>query len=325
MSTPTPRKGALSVEEIASLRDELAQEAGLDSLSALFNAAGNDTRIRILYLLWRHSEIRVNDLAEVLEVSTPAVSQQLKKLRRHRLVTSRRDAQAVFYRLSREKPFISRLVELFERVDSPVRPPFQRYPAVSEYLSRSLSAQECTFQDAPRRCAVDLLVGPLAYFPQATVVVVDDDPTQPASKLARDGYLVVIDLEPVLGRELTPSLADVRQRLVDERQPVRCTLARLPRHETEIRPFILCRPIGELPQRGLGRGCRAEGEVDSKGPTICRVIQLLNRRDDVLDHIARVHRLYPVAPLTDRLIRRPRRAYVTTTEPPGRDYQDEQV
>src|SRR5690625_5570946 len=132
MSTPTPRKGALSVEEIASLRDELAQEAGLDSLSSLFHAAGNDTRIRILYLLWRHSEIRVNDLAEVLEVSTPAVSLQLKKLRRHRLVTSRRDAPAVFYRLSRVKPFISRLVELFLRVVSPFRPPFPCYLAVNE-------------------------------------------------------------------------------------------------------------------------------------------------------------------------------------------------
>src|SRR5690625_2065380 len=109
MSKPPPRKSALSFGVIASLVGELAQEAGLASLSALFNAAGNKTRIRILYLQWRHSEIRVNDLAEVLEVSTPAVSQQLKKLRRHRLVTSRRDAQAVFYRLSREKPFISRL------------------------------------------------------------------------------------------------------------------------------------------------------------------------------------------------------------------------
>src|SRR5690625_7637603 len=124
MSTPTPRKGALSVEEIASLRDELAQEAGLDSLSALFNAAGNDTRIRILYLLRRLSEIRVNDLAEVLEVSTPAVSQQLKKLRRHRLVTSRRDAQAVFYLLSRDRPFTGGLVEVFARVAAAVRPPF---------------------------------------------------------------------------------------------------------------------------------------------------------------------------------------------------------
>lgn len=132
MSTPTPRKGALSVQEIASFRDELAQEARLDSLSALFNAAGNDTRIRILYLLWRHSEIRVNDLAEILEVSTPAVSQQLKKLRRHRLVHSRRDAQAVFYRLSAEKPFVCRLVEVFERIDSPVRKPVQRYSPVGE-------------------------------------------------------------------------------------------------------------------------------------------------------------------------------------------------
>lgn len=93
-------------------------DARLDSLSSLLNAAGNDTRIRILYLLWRNGEIRVNDLAEILDVSTPAVSQQLKKLRRNRLVRSRREAQAVFYGLYLEAPFVARLVELFERIDA---------------------------------------------------------------------------------------------------------------------------------------------------------------------------------------------------------------
>lgn len=117
----SPRKGALSQQQIACFREELSVEGRLDSLSSLFNAAGNDTRIRILYLLWRHDEIRVNDLAEILDVSTPAVSQQLKKLRRHRLVRSRRDAQAVFYRLSSDLPFVERLTELFTRFEGPTR------------------------------------------------------------------------------------------------------------------------------------------------------------------------------------------------------------
>lgn len=116
-----PRKGALSENEIAALRQEITADARLDSLSALMNAAGNETRIRILYLLWRNDEIRVNDLAEILNVSTPAVSQQLKKLRRNRLVRSRRDAQAVFYGLYDEAPFVARLIELFERADAPFR------------------------------------------------------------------------------------------------------------------------------------------------------------------------------------------------------------
>jgi ArsR family transcriptional regulator, lead/cadmium/zinc/bismuth-responsive transcriptional repressor len=115
MAAPTARKGALSEKQIMLFQNELRFEARLDSLSSLLSAAGNETRIRILYLLWRHGEIRVNDLAEVLGVSTPAVSQQLKKLRRHRLVNARREAQAVFYSLQTDVSFVRRLIDLFER------------------------------------------------------------------------------------------------------------------------------------------------------------------------------------------------------------------
>lgn len=123
MAAPSARKGALSEKEILLFQNELRVEARLDSLSSLMSAAGNETRIRILYLLWRHGEIRVNDLAEVLGVSTPAVSQQLKKLRRHRLVNSRRDAQAVFYSLQTDVSFVRRLIDLFERYGRPEAQP----------------------------------------------------------------------------------------------------------------------------------------------------------------------------------------------------------
>ncbi|MFW5972885.1 MAG: ArsR/SmtB family transcription factor [Bacteroidota bacterium] len=126
MSVRTPRKGALTEREIDSFRRELSVDARLDALSSLLNAAGNETRIRILYLLWRNGEVRVNDLAEILNVSTPAISQQLKKLRRHRLVTSRREAQTVFYGLYGDAPFVLRLIDFFERLDHPSRPPFRR-------------------------------------------------------------------------------------------------------------------------------------------------------------------------------------------------------
>ena len=80
----------------------------------VMKAAGNDTRVRILYLLWRRGEVRVNDLASILELTTPAVSQQLKKLRNCNLVRARRDAQTIYYRLNPDSEFILSLIGFFK-------------------------------------------------------------------------------------------------------------------------------------------------------------------------------------------------------------------
>ena len=104
---------------IDSLKVEVGRHDRLDSLTSMMNAAGNETRMRILYLLWRNREVRVNDLASILDVTTPAISQQLKKLRSQRLVRTRRDAQTVYYRLNAETPFVHALVEFFEELPLP--------------------------------------------------------------------------------------------------------------------------------------------------------------------------------------------------------------
>lgn len=101
-----------------AMKHEVVSHPHLDVLTSLMNAAGNDTRMRILYLLWRNQEVRVNDLAAILNVTTPAISQQLKKLRAHRLVHTRRDAQTVYYRLNPETDFVQRLIEFFETFSS---------------------------------------------------------------------------------------------------------------------------------------------------------------------------------------------------------------
>lgn len=105
---------------IDELKHEVDAHDRLDLLTSMMNAAGNDTRMRILYLLWRNEEIRVNDLAVILDVSTPAISQQLKKLRAHRLVRTRRDAQTVYYRLNPETPFVRHLTAFFASMAEPV-------------------------------------------------------------------------------------------------------------------------------------------------------------------------------------------------------------
>lgn len=104
---------------IEALRTEIGGHNELDALTSMMNAAGNDTRMRILYLLWRRREVRVNDLAEILEVTTPAISQQLKKLRSQHLVDTRRDAQTVYYRLNPETPFVNQLVDFFQDLTRP--------------------------------------------------------------------------------------------------------------------------------------------------------------------------------------------------------------
>ena len=110
------REGGLPMPDthMATLRDELAGQEWLDGLMSMMKAAGNDTRVRILYLLWRRGEVRVNDLAQILELTTPAISQQLKKLRNAGLVRARRDAQTIYYRLNADSVFIQCVVGFFE-------------------------------------------------------------------------------------------------------------------------------------------------------------------------------------------------------------------
>ena len=111
------RQGGVPMQDaqMEQLRTELANQEWLLTLMRMMKAAGNDTRARILYLLWRHREVRVNDLASVLELTTPAISQQLKKLRASDLVRHRRDAQTIYYRLNLESEFIQCLLHFFEQ------------------------------------------------------------------------------------------------------------------------------------------------------------------------------------------------------------------
>ena len=78
------------------------------------NAVGNETRLRILYVLWKAEELCVCDLSDICGITQPAVSRHLKKLREKALVETRRDAQTIYYRVYSENPFSKMILALFE-------------------------------------------------------------------------------------------------------------------------------------------------------------------------------------------------------------------
>lgn len=65
----------------------------------IFKAFGNETRYKILYLLFGQ-KLTVNEIAQTIKMTQSAVSHQLKILRQTGLVSSKRVGQHVYYTLA---------------------------------------------------------------------------------------------------------------------------------------------------------------------------------------------------------------------------------
>jgi DNA-binding transcriptional ArsR family regulator len=68
----------------------------MDKQASLLNAMANEKRLAILELLVQE-ELPVRELASRVDLSQSALSQHLAKLRAEGLVTTRRDAQTIYY------------------------------------------------------------------------------------------------------------------------------------------------------------------------------------------------------------------------------------
>lgn len=106
----------VDVRQLRGLQALLRQKTSLENLVDLLTAAGNGTRLKILFLLAQDSELCVCDLADVTGMTVSSISHQLSKLRAHGLIGKRREGQTIFYRLL-DTPFTSFLLQLFELED----------------------------------------------------------------------------------------------------------------------------------------------------------------------------------------------------------------
>lgn len=72
------------------------------SLSKILALTGNEVRLKMVYLLEEESELCPCDLADILDMTIPAVSQHLRKLKDGNIVETRKEGQTIYYSLTQE-------------------------------------------------------------------------------------------------------------------------------------------------------------------------------------------------------------------------------
>ncbi len=82
------------------IKKELKNEKAVLQCAEQFGLVGDPTRMKICWLLCKHPELSVSEIAEMLDVSISVVSHSLKKLRENNLVDSRREHKTVYYKLT---------------------------------------------------------------------------------------------------------------------------------------------------------------------------------------------------------------------------------
>lgn len=79
--------------------------------TAALNLLGNQVRLSIVILLLEETKLCVCDLAEILEMKIPAISQHLRKLKDGGILYSTRDGTVLYYAVITEYiPFVSNIL-----------------------------------------------------------------------------------------------------------------------------------------------------------------------------------------------------------------------
>jgi len=98
-----------------------SNDKAFNQLSSLLALAGNEVRLKILFLLEEENELCPCDLSDILKMSIPAVSQHLRKLKDGNVIEARRQGQTIFYSLKVEqlgllRPFFKHIVHHSKKV-----------------------------------------------------------------------------------------------------------------------------------------------------------------------------------------------------------------
>lgn len=91
-------------------------QSAFTELSRVLSLVGNEVRLKILFLLNQETELCPCDLSDILGMSTPAISQHLRKLKDGGLIFSRRAGQTIYYSLQEE--YLPTLQPFFKQITS---------------------------------------------------------------------------------------------------------------------------------------------------------------------------------------------------------------
>ncbi len=85
-------------EQIQLCKETLDEnEDAFTRLAQVYALAGNEARLKILYLIQQQNELCPCDLSDILQMTVPAISQHLRKLKDASLVRTRKSGQTIFY------------------------------------------------------------------------------------------------------------------------------------------------------------------------------------------------------------------------------------
>ncbi|NIG55767.1 metalloregulator ArsR/SmtB family transcription factor [Chitinophaga sp. Cy-1792] len=118
MSEHTCIREQANPAQIRDCRQKIAAgEAAFAQLSGILALAGNEVRLKILYLLEEEKELCPCDLSDILGMSIPAISQHLRKMKDGHIVQTRKAGQTIFYSVKPEhlkllRPFFKLIDQL---------------------------------------------------------------------------------------------------------------------------------------------------------------------------------------------------------------------
>lgn len=103
---------ALTDSQVETIKQNITTEK--DRLPVIFNAVSDPTRCRMfrLLLVTKGEDVKVTDIAHIMGMTVPAISQQLKLLEQSGLVTREKSGQIVYYRIRNDDPLVNAITDI---------------------------------------------------------------------------------------------------------------------------------------------------------------------------------------------------------------------
>lgn len=84
-------------------KDIIGIEKKVEDVAGILSLTGNAIRMKMLFLLYREKQMCPCDISDVLEMSVPAISQHLRKLKDGGMIKDKKVGQTIFYSLVKER------------------------------------------------------------------------------------------------------------------------------------------------------------------------------------------------------------------------------
>lgn len=111
-------------QQIKNCKERIkAANKSFTGLSNILALAGNEVRLKIIYLLEEEKELCPCDLSDILGMTIPAVSQHLRKLKDGNIVETRKEGQTIYYSLTQEnlkilRPFFKHINQQRQKLET---------------------------------------------------------------------------------------------------------------------------------------------------------------------------------------------------------------